>query len=179
MVIDVSVFSETTKGVPGFGQRLGILFDMANAPKDTRLTWGANRWKCAPNSVRNWLVKDLPPQKFTGLLAIVEDLLSFVPGKYDVNRVTGWLYTGTNNPFIDSSEATDHILQAKIYNRFYQMALFTGHELDSLPQDKLNKMISVIYWYLHFRKKYGMDSDIKIAASLMAHLLQKLIAELN
>jgi hypothetical protein len=178
VVINASILAET-KGVPGFGKRLNTLFDMANAPKDTRLTWGATRWNCAPNSVRNWIVKDLPPQKFTSLLAIVEDLLSFVPGKYDVNKVTGWLYTGANDPFNTAPEVIDHVLQAKIYNRFYQMALYTGHELDDMPQDKLNAMISGVYWYLHFRKKYGLDSDVKTATHIMTSLLNTLITELS
>lgn len=160
------------KGVPGFSKRFNELFDMAGAPKDTRLAWGAAKWGCAPNTIGNWIKKDSPPQRYTTLQSVVADLLLLIQGRYDANEVIGWLYTGTANPFVEKQTSTNmepinHVLQVKIFNRLYQMCIFKDFDLDEVDINRTNKIISVIYWYLHFRQKAGLSADVKDAGFIM------------
>lgn len=166
--------SKDGNGIPGFSGRLNYLFDLAGAPRDTRQTWGSQKWKCVPNTVARWLKEDCPP-KFSMLSEVVTDLLLLVPGRYDKTTTLAWLYTGQPNPFdvnhTSLSEPIDHVLQAKIYNRLYQMCDYVGENLDELPQENVNKLVSSVYWYLSLRKKYGLDYDPRLATQIMRKLL--------
>lgn len=170
---------EDCKGVPGFSLRLNTLFDMAGAPKDTRLAWGSARWNRAPNTIGNWIKKDSPPQRYTTLQAVVADLLNLIPGRYDSHQVIGWLYTGSANPFsttttFTGSEPINHLLQVKIFNRLYQTCLFKEIDFDAIDSNITNRMISVIYWYLSLRRKAGFSDDVKEANFLMKLFIDNL-----
>lgn len=168
---------EVGKGVPGFSSRLNYLFDLAGAPRDTRLSWGSAKWGCVANTIGNWIKKDAPPQRFTTLQTVVNDLLDEIPEKYDANQIIGWLYTGANSPF-EANEPRqpypqiDHVLQVKIFNRLYQLCLFYDIDLDKVDSAETNRAISTLYWYLQSRIAAGLDGDVKEATPIM-----KVIAE--
>jgi len=86
-------------GVPGFSDRLNEIFDLAGAPVDSRLSWGAAKWNVVPNTVRNWLRLDTPPQQYLMLDRVVSDLLSLFENSVNRASVIGWLFAGGSNSF--------------------------------------------------------------------------------
>lgn len=157
-----------SNGVPGFSKRLNYLFDLAGAPKDVRLTWGSERWNCVPNTIGNWLKRDIVPKKFTVLQVVVNDLLNSIPGRYDINLVIAWLYTGTNNPFETKGDnhfdQIDHLLQIKIFNKIYEMCMFQNIDFEGVDCVARNRVISMVYYYVYFNDSASSyDEKIKYA----------------
>lgn len=169
------------KGVPGFSQRLNILFDKAGAPIETRLTWGSKRWQVAPNTVRNWIRLDIPPQSFATLENVVSDLLNQSISKTDKSSVIGWLYAGGKNPFDKKEEASvsdqqpiNHMLQFQIYNALFKACQDKGIDLNNADPEKVYQIILAIYLHLETQRASGLSINIIDAMPIFANLIKAL-----
>lgn len=163
------------KGVPGFSDRLNQLFDKAGAPTDTRLSWGSKKWSVVPNTIKNWLHHNIPPQQFATLEEVVGDLLKLMNSKTDRSAVIGWLYAGGKNPFdradASSPAAVNHVLQLKIYNALYEASRLKGIDLNNVSEKEVNQTISAIYQHLETRREKGLTSDIMEVMPVFAELI--------
>lgn len=143
--------SAEKKGVPGFSQRLDSIFDLAGTPSDSRLSWGAKRWNVAPNTVRNWLTLDTPPQHFSTLDLVVADLLQMMNSRVDKTAVIGWLYAGGTNPFDSNQQVIPSnislLQQIQIFNSIYPIAKEFDIDLNNFTESKVNKIIKTAFLY--------------------------------
>lgn len=156
------------KGVPGFSERLNFVFDLADAPSDTRLSWGAKRWSVVPNTVKNWVKGDIPPQHFATLELVVNDLLEMIKSNVDKTAVIGWLYAGGQNPFDVKSRNTyqnelppiNHMLQMKIFNKLYELGLEKNLDVNKVEEQKINRIINSVYFKIIYKRETEPEFDV-------------------
>jgi hypothetical protein len=171
------VSSLDKKGVPGFSLRLNYLFDLACAPSETRLSWGAKKWNVVPNTVRNWIKCDIPPQSFATLDAVVAELLNDIGSKVDKTSVLGWLFAGGANPFetcltrkTNDAVPINHILQLKIFNKLYEVGRNMGVNINALDEAKINDIISAAYSVFMDRSSLNPEYDVSDLADTLKSL---------
>lgn len=168
------------KGVPGFSQRLNYLFDLAGTPSDTRLTWGAKRWSVVPNTVRNWIKLDTPPQNYSTLDFVVSDLLKMANVLIDKTSIIGWLYAGGTNPFetkpLAQMPTIDVMTQIKIFNLAFSLSAEKGIDLNSMPEQSVNEIINIAYSHLVENSDSANRGDIGRITPFLNELLSALPA---
>lgn len=165
--LDTSV-PDKKGGVPGFSKRLNFIFDLAGAPAETRLSWGAKKWAVVPNTVKNWVKGDIPPQNFGTLELVVNDLLNIIQSNIDKTAVIGWLYAGGKNPFLTGSTSTasndltsiNHFLQMKIFNKLYEIAKERGVDINLVDESKVNWVINSAYLSITSHQEINSTYDV-------------------
>lgn len=126
--------ASTANVVSGFSERFNVLMDRAGVPKPNRLSIGSKRFKVALNTFKSWCLQDRIPQTHADRVAVVEDLLKDIPGRYDAMAVVAWLLAGSAvpNPF---ERDLGELALVDLGLQIAQLAHKAGVDFQGLPRE--------------------------------------------
>jgi hypothetical protein len=126
--------ASTANVVSGFSERFNVLMDRAGVSKPNRLSIGSKRFKVALNTFKSWCLQDRIPQTHADRVAVVEDLLKDIPGRYDTMAVVAWLLAGSAvpNPF---ERDVGELALVDLGLQIAQLAHKAGVDFQGLPRE--------------------------------------------
>jgi hypothetical protein len=145
--------------VRGFSLRFNELLGLARVQDAGRFAWGAKRYSVAFNTFKNWCSHDTAP-KFGVLEAVVLDLLSLINANISSSLIIGWLYSGSNNPFLVKNKPTvDYPLLNVVYQKCNLIAKENDVYLTELSRKSLDSLMKTV---INHVESSGQSESIRI-----------------